>query len=142
MKNRDRSIVWTVLTLAALASCTGGPEDGGSDGGSGIAAKLSSIRSDIFTPNCSATSCHGGANPVQGLDLASDGVHARLVDVDSTVAGQKVVVPGEPSESLLYIVVKDGLPNGGIRKMPPGVSLSDEKVEAIRAWIEAGALDD
>ena len=52
------------------------------------------------------------------------------------------MVPGEPSESLLYIVVKDGLPNGGIRKMPPGVSLSDEKVEAIRAWIEAGALDD
>jgi hypothetical protein len=142
MSNGDRRIVFAGLTLAAIASCTGGPIDGGDDAGPGIAAKLSSIRSDIFTPNCSATSCHGGANPVQGLDLASDGVRARLVDVDSSVAGQKLVVAGDPDASLLYLAVKEGFSSAGIRQMPPGVELSAEKLEAIRAWIEAGALDD
>jgi hypothetical protein len=142
MTDWDRRIVLTGLVLTALASCTGGPTDGGADAGAGIPAKLSSIRSDIFTPNCSATSCHGGDNPVRGFDLASDGVHARLVDVDSTVAGRKYVVPGDADNSLLYIAVTEGLESEGISRMPPGVILSDAKLEAIRAWIEAGAMDD
>lgn len=140
MPIRDRSIVSLALLLACFAACTSGTGD--TDGGPGIDATLSSLRENIFTPNCSANACHGGDNPVHGLDLASDDPHGRLVDQDSTIAGLKLVVAGDPENSLLFLAVSEGYEAGSIRKMPPGVDLSEEKIDALRQWIEDGAADD
>ena len=65
---------------------------------------------------------------------------ANLVDRDSNEeAGKKLVVPGKPDESLLYLLLKG--PVGSIDQMPQGSKLDAARVEAIRKWIADGAED-
>ncbi len=81
----------------------------------------------IFTRYC--FNCHGKSSPQLGLDLRS----ARL-----TMRGSQngpVVVPGSLEESLLWKKVST-------REMPLAIfklRLSDEEIETIKLWIEAGA---
>ena len=80
----------------------------------------------IFRANC--FSCHGGTAMI-GLDLRT---------AASILQGSHqgpVVVPGSPQKSLLYQKVAS-------RAMPPpafALELTDEEIETIRKWIEAGA---
>ena len=74
--------------------------------------------------------CHGKSSPEQGLDLRT----ARSV-LRGGFSGP-VVTKGSPEQSKLYQHVSQG-------KMPPPAFKSkvpEEDVEAIRRWIEAGAL--
>jgi hypothetical protein len=100
---------------------------------------LTAIRADIFNPRCSFNACHGGTNPVRGLDLQND-PFGTLVDVVGEEGGIVRVVPGEPEESLLFQVLQG--PVGATRQMPPGVVVDDADIEQVRAWIAAGAADD
>jgi hypothetical protein len=111
---------------------------------------------------CAVRSCHGSVAEA-GLEFAKgDDLIAKLVNVPSCVAPSvKLVVPGKPDESWLYIkltaetnaqgdLVPDpswGEPencgqgkNFG-KRMPRlgNVSWEAEKIEAIRSWIAAGA---
>lgn len=93
----------------------------------------------IFRPRCGIDGCHdSSAMPESGLDLYSGGVAARLVGVTSTTAvcnGRTYVVPGDPTNSLIYGKIS-GIPPCGI-PMPVGSELSVEDIEAVRLWIEA-----
>lgn len=84
---------------------------------------------DILSKNCFA--CHGAAK-TSGLDLRT---------VQSAMAGGAhgaVIVPSQPGESkLLKLVTHSAEP-----AMPPGKKLPDADVEALRAWIQAGAPGD
>lgn len=73
----------------------------------------------ILEKNC--TSCHH----------SSDGQHLDLTARDFVLA-HKLVVPGKPDSSPLYVAVKSG-------KMPPSGKLSDAEIEALAHWIEGGA---
>lgn len=120
-----------ILTAAAaalgLAAC--GPEP-----------TLENVRLEVFEPNCSAASCHGSGVPPRDLTLDGDTVAADLVDVDSSIDGVKLVVAGDADNSLLFQVLT-GSPDESVRQMPPGITISQEKVDLVRAWIEAGAGD-
>lgn len=79
----------------------------------------------ILSSHC--LGCHGGLHKKGGLDLRT---------AASTLAGGrdgKVVVPGDPEASSLYVTVASG-------KMPRNpLKVSPAHEEVIRAWIAAGA---
>lgn len=78
----------------------------------------------IFAEHC--LSCHHGAEPKGGLDLAS---HAAATRGGESGAA---VVPDDLDNSLLWQRVESG-------EMPPEKELPDSDRELIRRWIESGA---
>lgn len=111
------SIAITVLSTVALASAV-------AESGKPVFEK---DILPIFTRYC--FNCHGKSSPQLGLDLRT----ARL-----TMRGSQngpVVVKGSLKESLLWKKVST-------REMPLKIfklRLSDEEIETVRRWIEAGA---
>lgn len=85
----------------------------------------------ILQANC--TSCHGGSLQYGELDLSS---HAALLAGGSL---GPAVVPGQADSSRL--VGRLELENPALR-MPLGGRLSENQIDTIREWIDAGALDD
>lgn len=121
--------------FVGAADCGGPPTE---------APTLSALRTDVFTPRCgNAAGCHTASNPPNGLDLLTD-PHAALVDKASFVdPSKKLVVPGDPENSLLLTILKQGTEGDGgvVRQMPPGFTLPPETIDGIEAWIAAGAED-
>lgn len=104
------------------------------------------------------TGCHGrqgaGANLTLGGSecVKSSDIVAALVDKPALTGGQfKLVVPGDPDKSWLYLKVTDKAKNAGCSAsagsscntdaMPQGggVTLSSSEQEALRKWIADGA---
>lgn len=99
------------------------------------------------------SSCHGGESPVLGMRLggmtgASSDIIAKLVNADSSNKQYKLVVPGNPDQSWLYLkasgdamkvmctsCVKDIMP-------PAGEMLNSEQLGLLRQWITDGARSD
>lgn len=110
-----------------------------------IQPKLSSIQTLVFKPTCAAAGCHNAASPgATTLALDTTDTYAQLVNVksDDTTGGfAKRVVPGDPEKSLLYkaLLAKTGVT---FRMPVGGPYLSQDKVDAIKAWIANGAPND
>jgi len=110
---------------------------------------LVSVRDAIFAPSCTFSSCHDAKAPAAGLDLqTAAGLGARLID--HTVAAKTdlaLVAAGDPEASWLYRLVAECEPQDAegvaARHMPFNAPtlLPDPLVAKLRAWIEAGALD-
>jgi mono/diheme cytochrome c family protein len=80
----------------------------------------------VLQKNCFA--CHGNAK-TSGLDLRT---------AESALSGGQhgaVIVPSDPEQSRLYKLIT----HVAEPAMPPGKKLSDDDIETIRIWIEAGA---
>lgn len=77
--------------------------------------------------------CHGPEKDESGLRL--DSKESAFVELD----GLKILVPGDPDDSELYLRISAEFPE---ERMPPyeaGTYLTDEEIETIRQWIEQGA---
>jgi hypothetical protein len=82
----------------------------------------------ILAKNCQG--CHqGGAAPA---DLRVDTAAALM---KGSISG-KVIVPGNPAESLLVRRISD---KTGVGMPPTGTPLSDADIATIRTWVEQGA---
>ena len=128
----------TLLALATGLMLGAGCGEGASP--EPIPATLSAIEDRIFTPNCTFSSCHG-ASAQQGLSLTGR-THGALVGVAAGEAPSMVrVAAGDPAGSYLLHKIEDAMPTSGVR-MPPDQPLPASKIDAIRAWIAAGAQDD
>lgn len=96
---------------------------------------FSSVQTSFFTPTCATAACHGGT---QSPTLIAGQAYGNIVNVNSTFsAGKKIVLPGEPDSSAMYLRIS-GTSQG--TQMPKGLSplsLSDQN--KIRDWIRAGA---
>ncbi|HZH02143.1 MAG TPA: hypothetical protein VEY30_00080 [Myxococcaceae bacterium] len=134
------------LTGVVLSNCAGrldnpelftggGPPDGG---GGGNSCTLN-VEADILASNtCSSSGCHAPpATASNGnLDLKSPGVAARLVNVNSTCSGVKLL--SSPTEGFfLEKILKaspqcNGTPKGS--RMPIGPALTDQQVSCIQEW--------
>lgn len=103
---------------------------------------LSELEQDLFHRSCAFASCHSGSSPAGDLDL-SGSVYEELVDVPATGPPRRLrVVPGMPEASYLFEKLTAKKPAEG-DIMPPGAQLRDDaRIEALRAWIAAGAADD
>ncbi len=127
--------------FALAAGLAAGPGCGESDAPEPIPPHLSSIESEIFARNCTFSSCHGGGTPQMEMSLAAP-THATLSGVASTeVPTMMRVAPGDPAASYLLQKISSDTPLEGVR-MPPNQPLPPYKIEAVRAWIAAGAPND
>lgn len=88
---------------------------------------------DILETHC--MDCHGGETQKAGL---------RLVPLAAAFAWEAefwTIVPGDADGST--VIKRVELPEGERHRMPPdGPGLSAEEIEALRAWIDGGALVD
>lgn len=103
-----------------------------------IKPTLSSIQEKVFTPICSV--CHGGANPAAGQNLSSiENTMKNIINVNSSNPQFKRVLPGDALQSYLYLKVIGNSQAGA--QMPLGQqALNQETVDAIKQWIDDGAL--
>jgi len=102
---------------------------------------------DAVFSACSACHAPNGPYAALGLDLSSkDAAYSTLVDQPAFAGGSpgvcgdqttKLVVPGSCEESLVYIKLRPSPPCGA--QMPLGAPLSDDKIQALCDWIDAGA---
>jgi hypothetical protein len=99
----------------------------------------------LLQANCGG--CHNSTNPQAGFDVQSDGLFDRLLLASSQQPVRKLVQPGSPENSYLWLKVSgDGsivgqrMPldplNGGSR------SLALDELQDLETWIIAGALND
>ncbi|HEX9852980.1 MAG TPA: hypothetical protein VGA68_08190 [Woeseiaceae bacterium] len=126
------------------------PSGDGTDGGDffadfevqGIQPTLASIQSNVFTPICS--NCHSGPvgpNLPAGMDLSSTAASfASLVNVASLEQASILrVAPGDADSS--YLIHKlEGTATVGARMPQGGPFLDQATIDALRAWIDQGAL--
>jgi hypothetical protein len=96
------------------------------------------------------SSCHGGPSPVASLTLggvsgASSEIIKGLVNVDATNLEYKLVVPGQPEKSWLYLKASGEAESATCTscvrdQMPPaGEKLSADQISLLRQWIMNGA---
>lgn len=160
MPSLNISRLGTCLSLLLAAAC--GDDSDPADTAATYEEVAELLGAGSANSGCSVASCHGSTAEA-GLEFAKgDDLIAKLVNVSSCVApSMKLVVPGKPEESWLYIkltaeanaqgdLVPDpawGEPancgqgrNFGKRMPRVGNSQWEaEKIEAIRSWIAAGA---
>jgi uncharacterized membrane protein len=123
---------------AASAMADAAPDESGSDAPGGdpsMAAKLAFYQAEvlpIFESRC--YECHGGGKRKGGLRMD---MRASILAKDSS--GLHRVKPGAPAESLM--ITRIMLPDSDDLAMPPeGDRLGAAQLDAIRRWIEDGAV--
>jgi hypothetical protein len=155
-KSMKRSIIISLVIL--VAGCNSGSGEGLTDQGrpleevivvdddisdddsneDGIQPTLAFIQEQVFTPICST--CHGGASPAAGQNLSSiENSIANLINVDSSNPDFKRVLPGDSLNSYLYLKIT-GNSLAGSRMPLGGAALPDDMINAIKLWIDQGAL--
>lgn len=143
--------LFAIPILFALACSDAGdpvsPGDGDDNPGNGggddsTAVSFADDVLPIFTASCAVSGCHSAGSRAGNMSLAATDAYGSIVGVTSVgYAPVLRVAAGDPDASVLYQKVL-GNQTFGVR-MPFGApALSDEEIATIRAWIEAGALDD
>jgi hypothetical protein len=103
-------------------------------------ATFTRVQSEVFSISCVASVCHTGSAPAEMMNLTGD-AYDDIVDVPSVQAPDKVrVKPGDPDGSYLLDKLLGKQMIGD--QMPVGVPLEEERIDLVRRWIAAGALDD
>lgn len=116
----------------------------GGDGAPTYAPTFSAIYDEILAQSCALAFCHAGADflTITGKDQAYGAlVNAQAKGPKCASSGLKLVDPGHPETSLLYLKVTSP-PCGS--KMPllygdASGSLDPMQIDQIKTWIEAGA---
>jgi len=132
---------WLPLLLTLVAAGCAGEGAGGSATSGG--ASLADIQQQIFTPSCAFFGCHDAVVQQAGLNLSTVAAsHAGLLNAASTLCpGRTLVIANDPDAS--YLMNKVGASTDRCGTQMPDIgglpSLSDEQLEQIRSWIEAGA---
>ena len=141
---RSRHFVSAAL-LFTLAGCAGdgtGVED---PGPKPTAPTLSGDVQPILTANCAFSGCHAGASPAQGMNLSDGQTYTNTVNVASNeLPSMDRIEPGDPDNSYLVNKVQGtqaGVGGGGGQMPLGGTPLTTEQVDAIRAWVAAGAMN-
>jgi len=116
-------------------------EDADPDAAPAVEPTLDNVRSLLFEPWCSFSSCHGDAASA-GLSLRTTDLHSALLDHE--VRGPTdlpLVAPGDPEGSWLYRSVSRCEPAPGASAMPLNtpILVEDEVVAVLREWIATGA---
>lgn len=139
-----RALLLTILVCAACAGAETPTPDAGA--AHAIDATYEAIEEKVFFVSCATSSCHSSTGRAGGLDLSAGRGWDALVNVDpknaaAKAAGLKLVVPGKPEQSFLYVKVsQQGLTAAMGQRMPNiGDPASADAVWAIETWIRNGA---
>src|SRR5262245_35150855 len=95
----------------------------------------------IYDVSCAVAGCHLGATAQLGLDLSAGKSYADTVNVESTQKPLKLVKPGKPSESYLYLKITEQPPASVGSQMPQECParvpcLEQSQKDAIQTWIQ------
>lgn len=98
----------------------------------------------IFSGNCAFSGCHAGPTPQQGQNLSAGNAYANIVGVFSRELPTMLRIdPGQPLTSYLVHKIRGTqlqVGGQGVR-MPFGGQLTQPEIDVIRAWVQAGALN-
>ena len=104
------------------------------------ATMFSQFQAQIFTPTCAAGGCHAAASAQAGLVLEAGQSYDNLVGVPSTQQpALSRVSPGNPEESYLIKKLRGDADIVGDRMPRGGPFLDQADIDALIAWISAGA---
>jgi hypothetical protein len=131
--NKAIGVVLLLIVIGLIVAC----EHEQQVTGPALAPTLSSIQANILTPKCVNAGCHpGGGAP---MSLQNDQSFGALVGKNSAY-GRLRVAPGNANNSVLFLKVTGAAGVGS--QMPLGLPpLSNDETNAIRDWINAGALN-
>ena len=133
----------SAVVFAGCGNDSGGPI-GDESAACAVAASFTSIYTNrLSTTSCARGGCHATSSSAGGLDFeqAQVDLHSDLVEQASRGRpAENLVAPGQSAQSYFLAKLTDGSVPGGI--MPPGGSLDQCEIDAITAWIDAGALND
>ncbi len=89
----------------------------------------------LMAARCASAGCHDASSKAANLDLASEGLRARLADTPGSAAcpDHLQVDTENPENSLIYLKVTDAPPCGA--RMPYGGTLSDDEQACMLAWL-------
>ncbi len=133
-----------VLFFAAVAMCMSCANDDTAVEPIVPSPHLSDIQQVIFTPSCSTnTSCHNSTGRAGMLDLTAGRSFTELTQRKGFYSEVPVVLPGRPEASFLVKKLRGMLgPNQGEQMPLRDTPLGEEQIQAIEAWIRAGAPND
>ena len=118
-----------VLTEAQLSALKGWIEAGAPKSG------LYDAFGEVYRDTGKCMNCHGEWGMVAPGN--ADALYESFIS--KSAGGYKLIEPGDPDKSLVWLKVNEGTAPFGNR-MPLSVeALSADQVELVRAWIEAGA---
>ena len=138
----------SALLATAVVACAG---DAPGTVRSSSSTSALRIQQAVLTPSCTFSSCHiaGGSGAIatglvlNGPNALADMVNRPPTSATALAAGLKLVRPGQPDSSLLYLkLLFDTTPHGGAYGSPMplgGPSLSIGQIEYVRRWIVANA---
>lgn len=145
----------SILLFAAAAVGCSASDDGGDDIGPDATSVSAScqeatehsdlewIQDNVLSTTCATTgACHAGAaSSALGLNLEAGNAEAEMLNKSSfRFPSFDLVSPGDPDSSYLLMILGgvDGPRQPGIGTMPlNSPPLCDEKIGAIRRWIES-----
>ena len=109
-------------------------------GDENVSPTLADIQSKVLDKNCATSGCHAGTSPPEGLLMDADHAFDLLVNQPSQGNPQTLLIkPGDPENS--YIVQKlEGTASVGSQMPLNAEPLSVETIQAIKTWIQDGAL--
>lgn len=136
MKNK-LLIYLSFFTLIFIYSCADGivsecPDDSKSK----MPATFNAIQTEVFNKSCAYSGCHAGNLPAAGLDLTAGNSYDNIVNKE--IFGLMYVKPGSADESYLFDRINS---NSSSSVMPPTGKLPQSVIDSVRAWINAGALN-
>ncbi len=129
------------LGQASTDPCAGAGAPPAPPPGAPLAPTLASIQANVFSIDCAASGCHGGAGAQQGMRLDRGFSAANLICVSVPRDPSKIrVIPGDPDGS--FIIQKlEGRPAPLLGDQMPqgGPYLDQSTIDVIRQWIKDGA---
>jgi hypothetical protein len=142
---------------AGAAGATGAAAGGGAAGGAaaGGAVTFTKVHEEVLTgAGCAVGSCHGNASGSSKLGFADKadaymglvGIKAMGMGGPGSTTGGCMGMPidrvkaGDPAMSLLVQKLENKQTCG--QQMPPGSSISPDKIQLVKDWIMAGAKND
>jgi hypothetical protein len=137
MKAKIIVLFYCLLLVVLIPACKDGTDDNDTDEVVASPSFATHIQ-PIFTNSCSLSSCHNASSSRGGLSLAAGQAYANLVNINAIAEAGKIrVIPNDADNSYLLIRLEGRQSVGG--KMPPGGSLSANRIQTIKNWINQGA---
>ena len=106
-----------------------------------LAPTLASIQANVFSVECTASGCHGGAGAQQGMRLDPGFSAGNLICVHSPRDPALIrVIPGDPDGSfIIHKLEGRPVPLLGDQMPQGGPYLDQSTIDVIRQWIQDGA---
>ncbi len=105
-------------------------------------ATFTRVQSEIFTPTCALSGCHGNTSPQLGMNLSAGRSYGQIVGVASVESSRPRIVPGDPASSYLVSKVTGDATILGSRMPLNGPFLSATTQKPLTDWVRRGAPND